>query len=307
MASLGSFLRDDRVILGTMAVSAVGLVLLMRSVLERLRDEAEIKPAQPKTQYITQDTEDSLKADTLDTLLGHYNCAIRDTAAKIVSERAVHEPSTVDILLWGITRPDYDERMKSLRALATITDPQSLKNLQNRKAYSALVRSLELSLDPEQETLGDDDWDDYPLRDMTEKLCFMFFSQLIRDTTEAERLVKVGFVDKWLAKQNWGDSDESRVKNFAQYMQHRDNRITSIVSILQRTIPGSAALKDAGLIPEGTTCDAADELSRNPEMGQEYLLLQITVGGRNMVGLNMGYANSGAGLGLWTRALKNSG
>ena len=96
----------------------------MRVLLKKWRDDAEIKPPQPKTQYITQETEDALKLGTLDTLLGHYNQSIRETSAKIVCDRAVNDRDTVDLLLWGITRKDYDERMKNLRALAIITDPR---------------------------------------------------------------------------------------------------------------------------------------------------------------------------------------
>lgn len=115
-------IRDDRVILLGFGVGALGLVSVMRMVLSIWRDDSEIRIPQPKTQYITQDTEDSLKLGTLDTLLGHYNYAIRETAAKIVSDRAVNDGSTIETMLWGITREDYNERMKSLRTLALITD-----------------------------------------------------------------------------------------------------------------------------------------------------------------------------------------
>ena len=115
-------IRDDRAILFGFGVGALGLVSVMRMVLSVWRDDSEIKIPQPKTQYITQDTEDSLKLGTLDTLLGHYNYAIRETAAKIVSDRAVNDGSTIDTLLWGVTREDYNERMRSLRTLALITD-----------------------------------------------------------------------------------------------------------------------------------------------------------------------------------------
>ena len=115
-------IRDDRVVLLGFGLGAFGLVSIIRAVLSVWRDDAEIKIPQPKTQYITQETEDSLKLGTLDTLLGHYNYAIRETAAKIISDRAVNDGSTIDTLLWGITREDYDERMRSLRTLALITD-----------------------------------------------------------------------------------------------------------------------------------------------------------------------------------------
>jgi hypothetical protein len=253
-------------------------------LLRKWRDEAEIKPAQPKTQYITQETEDALKLGTLDTLLGHYNYSIRETAAKIVCDRAVNDRETVDMLLWGITRPDYEERLKNLRALAIITDPRespanralrlgpgcagadlrltarkdSLERLHRWKAYAALVRCLELSLDPEQEVLDNEDWDEYPLRDMTEKLCLMFISQLL-NCYDAEKLVKAKFVEKWLAKQNWGKTREERLRNFLQYLRCRANRITDIIVCIRGTRSGREALEAAGLLPPSTPTDSDPE------------------------------------------------
>jgi hypothetical protein len=124
MGWLTKFIRDDRVLLGYLAINAVGWLYGVSILLKKWRDEAEIKPVQPKTQYITQETEDALKLGTLDTLLSHYNHSIRDTVAKIVCDRAVNDRDAVDMLLWGITREDYEERMRNLRALAIITDPR---------------------------------------------------------------------------------------------------------------------------------------------------------------------------------------
>lgn len=122
--ALLTFARDERVIVVGLAAAVVGVVATMRMLLTRLRDEAEIKQQQPTTQYITQETEDSLKPNTLETLLGHYNFAIREIANKIVTDRAVNDGETIDYLLYGITRPDYDERLKSLHTLAYMTDPR---------------------------------------------------------------------------------------------------------------------------------------------------------------------------------------
>lgn len=122
--SLITIARDERVLVVGLAAAVVGVVATMRLLLTRLRDEAEIKQQQPTTQYITQETEDSLKPNTLDTLLSHYNYSIREISGKIVTERAVNDGETIDYLLWGITQSDYDERLKCLRTLAFITDPR---------------------------------------------------------------------------------------------------------------------------------------------------------------------------------------
>jgi hypothetical protein len=265
MSWLPSIARDERVILGFFTAAAVGTVYLMHAMLSDFRDDAEIKPAQPKTQYITQETEDALKHSTLETLLGHYNYAIRDTACKIVCDRAANDGTTLDVLLWGITRPDYDERMKNLRALAFVTDQTTLHLLHTDRAYQALVRSLELCIPSErkpEDKLNDKYCDEYYLRDMAEKLCLMFISQLLHRYEVvlqlphryevSNRLVKAGFVEKWLAKQYWGDNPEEVITNFTQYMDVRDNRVSEIVKHIIGCGRVREALVRTGLITQST-------------------------------------------------------
>ncbi|KAI0383821.1 hypothetical protein F5Y04DRAFT_22013 [Hypomontagnella monticulosa] len=248
-----SYLKDDRLIAVGLGLTTVGFLFAMRSILEYYRDEAEIKPTPPKTQYITQDTEDSLKIGTLESLLGHYNFSIRDTALKIIAGRAVNDSLVIHELLWGITREDYDERMEALRALAfamedkdTFQEPLSVLN--TPRAYSALVRSLELCLgDVEHEKLDDPLHDEYYLRDIGERRCLMLISQLVHRYS-IKRLAESKFVEKWLAKQPWGDSDEERQNNFAMYMERRKNRISDICYHLRKHQKGKKDLFKAKLI-----------------------------------------------------------
>ncbi|EAQ92746.1 hypothetical protein CHGG_00981 [Chaetomium globosum CBS 148.51] len=214
---LGRLIRDDRILFGYLAINALGWLFSVRVLLKKGRAEL----------------------GTLDTLLGHYNQSIRETSAKIVCDRAINDRDTVDQLLWGITRKDYDERMKNVGALAIITDPQ-------------------LSLDPEQEVLDDEDSDEYTLRDMTDKLCLMFISQLV-SRFDAEKLVKAKFVEKWLAKQNWGATEEERQRNFAQYMRCRGNRINDIIASIRGSQAGREALERTGLLPPSSPTDSDPE------------------------------------------------
>lgn len=135
---------------------------------------------------------------------------------------------------------------------------ESLERLHRWKAYAALVRCLELSLDPDQEVLDDEDWDEYALRDMAEKLCLMFISQLL-SCYDAEKLIKAKFVEKWLAKQNWGATEEERQRNFAQYMRCRGNRITDIVASIRGTHSGREALEKTGLLPRSPPSESDPE------------------------------------------------
>ncbi|EPE04063.1 cytoskeleton-associated protein [Ophiostoma piceae UAMH 11346] len=236
---------------------------------------------QPKTQYITQDTEDSLALDTLTSLLEHYNFSIRETAAKIVCDRAVNDDATLRRLLWGVARPDYAERMASLRALAMLTDQNTLARLHTREGVAAFVRSLQHCIDGSEDEerrlrdKGDDSeearrairaagdsmiadvtYDEYHMRDMAEKLCLMFVAQMA-ERFGVELLVRAGFVEKWLARQRWVEhpipalpaaAAGQRIQNFAQYLKYRDNRIAYLCQKVMELPAGWAALEKTGLV-----------------------------------------------------------
>jgi hypothetical protein len=116
-----------------------------------------------------------------------------------------------------------------------------------------------LSLDPEQEKLDFDDWDEYNLRDMSEKLCLMFISQLINCCDGVDKLVKAKFVEKWLAKQNWGSTLEERQRNFALYVRSRNNQLNDIIAALRASRSGREALEKAGLMPPASPEDSGAE------------------------------------------------
>ncbi|KAI2629732.1 hypothetical protein GGR54DRAFT_635913 [Hypoxylon sp. NC1633] len=251
-----SFIRDERLIAVSLGLSTVGFLFAMRTILEYYRDEAEVKPTPPKTQYITQDTEDSLQQSTIEKLLNHYNFAIRDTALRIVAGRALNDSSAIHHLLWAITRKDYEERMEALRALAFAVEDKDafqepLRVLNTPKAYGAIVRSLELCLKDEEgedyEGLNDPLCDEYYLRDINERRCLVLLCQLVH-RFGVDKMVEAGFVDKWLAKQPWGDSVVERRENFSTYLERRKNRISDICYHLKTSQTGRKALVKAKLI-----------------------------------------------------------
>lgn len=122
------------------------------------------------------------------------------------------------------------------------------------KGYTAIVDSLEVSLSDDnvdRPKLNDNHWDEYYLRDMSEKFCLLFLFELA-SKHGAEHLVRASFVEKWLAKQNWGDGEEERQKNFRNYVTNpnRQNRIVDIIKLLQESKPGLKALVKNKLITE---------------------------------------------------------
>lgn len=130
--------------------------------------------------------------------------------------------------------------------------------LHTPKAYSAFVRSLEhCAAEAEYERLDDKYYDEFYLRDMAEKICLLFILQLLNKYSNKE-LIKAKFIEKWLVKQNWGDTVEERQQNFLDYMKHKQNRITDICQRLQDSKYGRDALKASKLLPETRRDDPGD-------------------------------------------------
>lgn len=137
--------------------------------------------------------------------------------------------------------------------LLKIPGLDGLSKLNNPKAYSALVRSLELSLgDAKRPDLTDSHWDEYYLRDMAERFCLMFILELI-NKYGAHALIQAKFVEKWLAKQEWGNTPEERRRSFKDYMNLKNNRIVDIVNRIKHSRRGLRALEKAGLIDKDST------------------------------------------------------
>ncbi|EGX92236.1 hypothetical protein CCM_06397 [Cordyceps militaris CM01] len=251
-AGLWAFARDDRVVFLCVGLAAFSVVNTMRTVLNIIRDTNEIPPSEPKTQYITQDTEDALQLHTLTKLLEHPNFSIRDIATKILCDRAVNDPGAMTYLLYGITVKSYDERLYCLRALSLLTNQtfglDGLSKLNTPKAYSALVRSLEQSLgDGDEPVVTNIHWDEYYLRDTAERFCLKFLQELT-GKYGANMLIKAKFVEKWLVKQKWGDTPERRKQHFKAYKEVRSNRIVDIVSRIEQCRRGLRALEKSGLV-----------------------------------------------------------
>ncbi|KAM4054862.1 cytoskeleton-associated protein [Hirsutella rhossiliensis] len=267
---LAAIARDERVVLLTIGLATYGLVRSIFAGLTVIRDLNVVPPAEPKTQYITQDTEDALQLETIEKLLNHPSYSIREVATKILCDRAINDSETTTHLLYGITRPDYDERMQCLRALALLTGQtmglDGLSRLNNEMAYSALVRSLELSLhDVERPDLSNSHWDEYYLRDMAERFCLMFVFELV-NKYGASLIIKAKFVEKWLAKQNWGSDPQQRRCRFKEYMDLKNNRLAEIVTGIKHSKRGLRALEKAGLIDKESSRRRSGEL---PELIME--------------------------------------
>lgn len=135
-----------------------------------------------------------------------------------------------------------------------------LSKLDDPKAYTALVKSLEIGLgDAELADVQHPSWDEFRLRDTAEKACLELLSDLALKYN-VKGVIKAKFVEKWLSKQAWGEEPEERRRNFHNYMEHRNNRVVHIVSKMKQYRRGLRALERAGLIDKEYTRIGGDVL-----------------------------------------------
>jgi hypothetical protein len=114
---------------------------------------------------------------------------------------------------------------------------------------------------------------------MAERFCLMFALELI-NKYGANMLLKAGFIERWLVKQQWGETPKERLRNFTDYMRFKNNRIVDIVNGIKHTKRGLRALKQAGLIQDGKARRDTEEL---PDFLMEWDSATGRDGGLNVV------------------------
>jgi len=123
----------------------------------------------------------------------------------------------------------------------------TVKIINKPATYAALVKSLEYSVTDYEHNECDPEWDNWHLRDIAEQGCLMILGQLV-DKYGVEGVVKTRFVDRWLAKEPWGDTEEERIFNFTDSLR-KSHRINEIVVPLFRDRIGRKQLIKAKLLP----------------------------------------------------------
>jgi hypothetical protein len=166
--------------------------------------------------------------------------------------------------MWFITRPEHDLREKGIRALTMMMNSckyegmhaqdfahypltATIHMIHKPSTYAALVKSLEYSITDYPHNKYDPEWDNWPLRDIVEQGCIQVLCQLI-DKFGVEGVLKARFIERWLAKEPWGDDEYDRQKNFAESLG-KDNRLNEVLIPLFRDRGGQLQLGRAGLIP----------------------------------------------------------
>ncbi|KAF4637136.1 hypothetical protein G7Y89_g948 [Cudoniella acicularis] len=247
MAALSPAAQNRLFFLG-LGLGTCAVVGLMRRLLVHYRDAAALPPSENKPQYITQEVEDSLRLSTLDKLLDSPNFCIQETTSIIICERAIHDGSTIDIILAHITRQDYDIRERGVRTLMYMMNSATIRLINKPATYFALVKALEYCITDYKHNEYDIEWDNWQLRDAVEQECLAILGQLV-DKFGVESLVKARFVERWLAKEPWGNDERERQINFLESLRTR-NQLNELTLPLIRDMAGRRKLCEVKLLPQ---------------------------------------------------------
>ena len=118
------------------------------------------------------------------------------------------------------------------------------------EAYDALVQALVISQnDRVIPKLDNDDWDEFPFRDMSERFPLAFIVSLVHKFGP-QQLAESGFLTRYLAKQPWGDNTTERRRNFRMYANTKNNPISEIIVRMRESTIGYNALQNSGLVPK---------------------------------------------------------
>lgn len=260
-----------------LGISGIAVLGLMRYMLTSFRDSMEVEHPTPKTQYIDQKTEDALMPSTLEKLIGSHNKDIQGVASRIVLDRALHDSDTIGGLLWEVTRRDGERRENGLRALhlicgesnQTLTNHHSpllsstagaLADTYIPRVTKALVIALKNCALENDYPPYDKDFDSFDFRDPAENVALVTLELLLSERVGATRqLVKTGFVQFWLASQNWGNTQEEKHVNFQHLFQLHgkgcSNPLSHIVNKIAGLQRGVKQLVHAGLIEQPESVD----------------------------------------------------
>jgi hypothetical protein len=267
MVALSSATENRILVLGFGLTTTCVVLGLMRYMLIAYRDSVEVRKPSPKTQYITQGTEDSLKSSTLERLIESHNYGIRETAARIVADRALHDGTTLDALLWELTRPDRDEREQAIRALYMLTEQRmcpkycllgyltlcsiaGMTELSTTKVFRAIVTCLAHCVNDVPHNNYDKEFDNFDFRDPVERFCLLVLFRLIIEFG-SEEIIKAGIVPRWLAKEPWGNTEKEIQENFRHC--YHNTRLSDLILRIAHHPRGLGDLVKAKLMDTSDT------------------------------------------------------
>jgi hypothetical protein len=122
--------------------------------------------------------------------------------------------------------------------------------LNKPKTYAALIRSLEYCVNDYAHNNYDLEWDNWYLRDIVEQDCLLVLMQLC-GFYGPDGLIKAKFIERWLAKEPWGESTEERQLRFMDILEKgNQSKLNELLLPLVQSKAGRRQLEKWTLIPK---------------------------------------------------------
>lgn len=104
----------------------------------------------------------------------------------------------------------------------------------------------------------DREFDNFEFREPVERLCLAVISRLMYEFGSTP-LISSGFIEEWLAKEPWGDTQEERDRNFADCCL-RVSKLSDILVGIARNRKGLERLHKSKLYPTPTQLKLFDDV-----------------------------------------------
>lgn len=123
-----------------------------------------------------------------------------------------------------------------------------MSELDNPKVYRAIVESLEYCVTDTDHEPYDRDFDNFSFRDAAEQRA-LYVAYRLSAEFGSGGLIKAGFVERWLAKEPWGNTDKERQSNFTD-LYKKTSLVSAIMSRIIHHYEGRKRLIKAKLVTE---------------------------------------------------------
>ncbi|SLM37766.1 hypothetical protein LPUS_07721 [Lasallia pustulata] len=272
--------HQDAVLCITLGLCGYFAARLAHQQLSAVRTAVEVTEEEKPQELINQQTENSLKLDTLRQLAEGSNHDIRAAALKIITERSI-QGATFDLIIRDIAGRDIERRDKALTSLTFLIASPARFSLNKRETYEALIDCLCNFLPSYQEK-------DWPFSEYTN---IKFRTQAEKDALIAlgrilpyniSQALSAGIVSRWLAKYPFcGSSLPEALKKIEAVQQLKtwnteDTLMCDILSMIDCAPDGRKELRKHRLV--GSAIGETDD-----EEGDT-----LMIGGEDTAGLSFG-------------------
>ncbi|MCJ1310956.1 hypothetical protein MMC25_004625 [Agyrium rufum] len=248
-----SILREDGFLLLTAAVIGFYAARAIHAQLLEIKDITRITKEEKNPDLITQDTEDAVKVETLQTLVEGANQDIRNAAIKIVCERAVRT-DTFQLLLSDLASKDEYDRDRAVKTLRYLSRSSYVTetNIGQPATLNALVTAVTTFFTSSSSYPPDSTSPtNFSTRSTSESTALELLLLFLR--MHLDEALHAGLVSRYLARYPFGGPNASEAQRMSAVAMIKrggaeDGLMWELLTIVNGSPAGRKALRGARLV-----------------------------------------------------------